>query len=89
MGQLTEVQIFNLSLLTMLSEYVRKDRILACALFGLDAAEADLVASLNTHRILSISCHTDECLFKPRNDFHRLLSIPPQLAGVISKALRP
>jgi hypothetical protein len=89
MGQLIEIQIFNLSLLMMLSEYARADRLLARLLFGLDAGEADLVASLSPHRILTIACHIDECLFRPRSEFQRLLSIPSPLAGVISKALRP
>jgi hypothetical protein len=87
--KLTELQTFNLNLLLMLAEYARKDRIVASCLFGLSAEESALLATLTSRRIMTLASHIDECLFRPRSEFVRLLSLPPPLTGIMSMALRP
>ncbi|MCL2590903.1 MAG: flagellar transcriptional regulator FlhD [Betaproteobacteria bacterium] len=81
--ELSEIQTANLNLLLLVSEHARTDRAITCCLFGIDIRQAEFFAQLTFNRILTLVCHIDECLFRPRVDITQLFTCPPQLAGTI------
>lgn len=92
MGQLelSHVQIANLNMLILLAECVKRDTAIACSRFGLDADQAEFLASLAFQDILTLVAHLgDECLFPPRIDLIQVLSWPPQLASAMLLAHPP
>ncbi len=93
--ELSQVQIANLNMLILIAECAKHDNATACSRFGLDADQAEFLASLALQDILSLVTHLgDECLFPPRADLVQVLAWPPQLAGALlmvhpAQAARP
>jgi hypothetical protein len=82
--ELSQVQIANLNMLTLIAECARGDSAGACSQFGLNAEQAEFVASLALQDLLMLVAHLgDECLFPPRSDLIQILAWPPQLAGAL------
>lgn len=88
--ELSHVQIANLNMLLLIAECVKRDHAIACSRFGLDADQAEFLATLAYQDILVLVTHLgDECLFPPRTDLIQILSWPPQLANAMLLAHPP
>ena len=82
--ELSQVQVANLNMLILIAECVKRDSSIACSRFGLDADQAEYLATLAFQEILTLVAHLgDECLFPPRTDLIQVLAWPPQLAGAM------
>jgi len=82
--ELSQVQIANLNMLILVAECAKQDSATACSRFGLDAEQAEYVASLTYQDMLTLVAHLgDECLFLPRSNLVQVLAWPPQLAGAL------
>lgn len=84
---LSDVQYINLNALTAIKIGILQDRVATCCRFGLNAAQADLVASLSVDQIWAIVANVGPAtLFPPRQDLLRLLQTPLPLAGPLAAA---
>ena len=83
--QLSDVQYINLSLLTAIKISTLHDKVGACCKFGLDAAQAEYLASLSADQIWAIVANVGPAsLFPPRHDLLKLLQTPLPLAGPLA-----
>jgi hypothetical protein len=86
--ELSHVQIANLNMLALLSEYAARDQAAACSRFGLDLKQAEFLSTLSYTQILNLAVHLDECLFLPRHNLIQILSWPPEMATAMLMAHR-
>lgn len=86
LDDLSDVQMANLCLLMTMRDSVLKDVVEACCQFGIDEDLAQFVTALSHAQIFSIIANLgNECLFLPRPNLTRLLSLPlPLLAPVFA-----
>ena len=84
---LSDVQYINLNALTAIKIGILQDRVATCCRFGLNAAQADLVASLSVDQIWAIGANVGPAtLFPPRQDLLRPPQTPLPLAGPLAAA---
>ena len=87
---LSDVQYVNLNALTAIKIGILQDRVATCCRFALNAAQADLLASLSVDQIWAIVANVGPAtLFPPRQDLLRLLQTPLPLAGPLAAAQPP
>lgn len=88
--QFSEVQLLNLSYLTAMQACSHKDPVAASCKYGLSAEQAQQVAELDREKILDLVANFGhECLFTPRDDLLRLLTLPPSLVATFSSVSAP
>jgi hypothetical protein len=92
-AQLSDVQLMNLTLLLTIRDSVVEDTPTGCCRFGLDALQAERIATLGIHQILAIVANVgDSSLFRVRADLLALLESPLPLMrtlAAVSAALDP
>lgn len=80
-AQLSDVQLTNLTLLLTIRDGVLQDRPAACCKFGLDAAQAERIGTMNVQQIIALVANVgDATLFPVRRDLIALLEAPLPLA---------
>jgi hypothetical protein len=84
--ELSEVQLANLNMLVMIRDFIKRDALAACCCFGLSQDLVQFVTALSSPQLFSIVVNIgNECLFLPRQDLVRLLSLPlPLLAPMFA-----
>lgn len=82
---LTNVQRVNLSVLLMMRDDMKEDRVSACCKYGLTAEQAEWFENQSIDDVLAIVANVgQECLFPPRIDFFDLVRAPLPLAGPLA-----
>lgn len=83
---LSEVQMANLCQLMTIRDCTLKNAVAACCQFGIAEDLAQFITALSHAQIFSIIVNLgNECMFPPRHDLRRLLSLPlPLLAPLFA-----
>ena len=88
--QFTDVQLTNLYLLQAIRLGIAQDRVSTCCKFGLDAAQAEYLATMSQEEVWSFVAHVGQStLFPPRQDLLALLKAPAPLQASLAAVHTP